>query len=557
MIRKYPIYCENTQTEKEYPFGTTLAEIIADQKIDPGYPILGAVVNNTLKELTYMVYKPKTVNFIGFPHVDGQRMYLRSLSMVLFKAARDLYPDHKLKIHHSVSGGLYCELVNHKSPGPLAEIVERLNKRMQEIIARDEPFQRDEIRTDEALKIFEKFKLEDKCTLMRSRRQFYSSVYRLDDVVNYFYGYLVPSTGYLKNFGLEQYYEGMLLILPKKDNPSELVKVVDQPKLFEIYREFKDWVEIIGVPHMGQLNQMTLNGQISDIIKISEALQEKKVACIADMVNQRKDNVKVVFISGPSSSGKTTFAKRLSIQLSVIGFKPRVISMDNYFVDRELTPLDKNGNFNFESPEAIDVELLNNNLNDLFAGKEIELPKFSFTEGTRYYDGTKLKLEEKSLLLIEGIHALNPLISRFIEAKRMMKVYVSALTPLSIDSNNSIPTNDNRLIRRIVRDSLYRGYSALDTMRRWPSVRLGEEEHIFPYQEEADVMFNTALVFELGVLRRWAEPLLMEVPPIVPEFSEAKRLLKFLSYIIPIGEKEIPPTSILREFLDGSSFDYT
>ena len=556
MTRTYAIFCENTQTEKEYPFGTSLAEIAADQKVDLGFPVLGAMVNNSLKELTYMIYKPKTVNFIGFPHVDGQRMYLRSLSMVLYKAARDLYPSHKLKVQHSVSGGLYCELVNHKSPGPLSEIVERLLNRMKEIVALDIPFERNEIRTEEALKIFEQFNLEDKCTLMRTRRQFYSSVYRLDDVVNYFYGYLVPSTGYLVKFGLEEYHEGMLLVMPEKNNPEQLVKVVHQPKLFEIFREFKDWVEIVGVPHMGQLNEMALNGEISGIIKVAEALQEKKVAQIADMV-QCKEEVKVVFVSGPSSSGKTTFAKRLSVQLWVLGFKPMVISMDNYFVDRELTPLDENGEYDFESPGAIDAELLNSNLNELFAGNEIDLPKFSFVEGKRFYDGTTLKLEENAILVIEGIHALNPLMSRFIMPERMMKVYVSALTSLRIDSNNNIPTNENRLIRRMVRDSRYRGYSALDTMRRWPSVRLGEEKHIFPYQEEADVMFNTALVYEFGVLRRFAEPLLKDVPPIAPEYSEAQRLLKFLSYVIPIDDKEIPPTSILREFLDGSSFDYS
>lgn len=556
MLPTYAIFCENTQTEKNYPFGTTLAEIAADLEVDLGFPILGAMVNNSLKELTYMVYKPKTVFFIGFPHNDGQRMYLRSLSMVLFKAAHDLYPDHKLKVQHSVSGGLYCELVNHHSPGPLSEIVSRLRQRMKEIIAKDIAFERNEIRTEEALKIFERFRLEDKCTLMRTRRQFYSSVYKLDDVVNYFYGYLVPSTAYLNHFGLEEYYEGMLLMMPLKHKPDQLVKVVDQPKLFEIFKEYKKWLEIIGVPHMGQLNQLVLDGEEGDIIKVSEALQEKKVARIADMVQQRKA-VKVVFVSGPSSSGKTTFAKRLSVQLCVLGFKPRVISMDNYFVDRELTPRDINGEYDFESPGAIDVELLNTNLNDLFAGKEIDLPKFSFVEGKRFYDGTQLKLEDNAIVVIEGIHALNPLISHSIRAERMMKVYVSALTSLRIDSNNNIPTNENRLIRRIVRDSKYRGYSALDTMRRWPSVRLGEEKHIFPYQEEADVMFNTALVYELGVLRRYAEPLLKEVPPIAPEYSEAKRLLKFLSYVIPIGEKEIPPTSILREFLDGSSFDYS
>lgn len=556
MLPTYPIYCENTNTEKAYPFGTTLAEIAADQQVDLGYPILGAMVNNSLKELSYMVYKPKTVSFFGFPHNDGQRMYLRSLSMVLFKAARDLYPDHKLKVQHSISGGLYCELVNHQSPGPLSEIVGRLRQRMKEIIAKDIPIERNEIRTEEALKVFEQFNLEDKCTLMRTRRQFYSSVYRLDDVVNYFYGYLVPSTAYLNHFGLEEYYEGMLLVMPEKNNPEKLTKVLHQPKLFEIFKEYKDWVDIVGVPHLGQLNQLVLAGKAGGIIKVSEALQEKKVAQIADMA-QRKKELKVIFVSGPSSSGKTTFAKRLSVQLWVLGYKPSVISLDNYFVDRELTPKDEKGGYDFESPEAIDVALLNNNLNDLFEGKEIDLPKFSFVDGKRFYDGTKLMLKENGILVIEGIHALNPLISKSILAKRMMKVYVSALTSIRIDSNNNIPTNENRLIRRIVRDSRYRGYSALDTMRRWPSVRLGEEKHIFPYQEEADVMFNTALVYELGVLRPYVEPLLKEVPPIAPEYSEAKRLLKFLSYVVPFSEKEIPPTSLLREFLDGSSFNYS
>lgn len=557
MKKTYSIFCENTQIEKDYPFGTSLAEIAEDQKIDIGYPILGAVVNNKLKELSYMIYKPKTVNFISFLHTDGQRMYIRSLLMVMFKAAHDLYPHHKLKVQQSVSGGMYCELVNNHNPGPWAEIVVRLRERMKEIIAQNIPFQRDEIRTEEALKIFERFNLSDKCTLMRTRRQFYSSVYQLDDVVNYFYGYLVPSTGYLQLFGLEQYYQGMLLVIPKKNDPNQLAKVVDQPKLFEIFMEFKEWIQIIGVPYVGQLNEMTLNGRTGEIIKVAEALQEKKLACIADMVKQKGEDLKVVFVSGPSSSGKTTFAKRLSIQLIVNGFKPQVISMDNYFIDRDLTPRDINGDFDFENPLAIDHQLLTDQLNDLFAGKEIDLPKFSFATGNRFYDGTKLKLEENGILILEGIHALNPIMSRDLSSNRYMKVYVSALTTLSIDSNNSIPTNDNRLIRRIIRDSQYRGYTAQNTLERWPSVRRGEEEHIFPFQEEADVMFNTALVFELGVLRRWAEPLLQEVPPIAPQYSEAVRLLKFLSYIVPIPEKEIPPTSILREFLEGSSFDYS
>jgi len=485
------IYCENTGTEKSYPFGTTLLDIIADQKIDIGYPILGAMVNNTLKELDYLIYKPKTVRFIDYRHPDGRRMYFRSLSMVLFKAVVDLYPDDKLQIQQAVSNGLYCIMKDAITNDTHLEVVNKLRKRMQEIIDQDIPFEREELRTEEALKIFEKFKLEDKCTLMRTRRQFYSSVYKFDNVVNYFYGYLVPSSGYLKHFDLIKYYEGMLLLAPRSDNPEQLGDVIIQHKLFEIFREFKEWVEIVGIPNVGQLNLATQNGKISEIIKVSEALQEKKLACIADMIHDRKEDVRVVFISGPSSSGKTTFAKRLSVQLRVVGFKPLVLSMDNYFKDRIYTPKD------------------------------------------------------------------NPLISEMIPDIRKFKVYVSALTPLSIDSNNRIPTADNRLIRRLVRDSLYRNYSALETLQRWPSVKRGEGKHIFPFQEEADVMFNTALLFELGVLKRWAEPLLKEVPPIAPEYSEARRLLKFLSYILPISEKEVPPVSILREFLDGSSFDYS
>jgi uridine kinase len=557
MDRSYAIYCENTKTEKHIPFGTSLGEIAKIMKVDTGYPILGAIVNNALKELSYMIYKPKTVKFIDSTHPDGRRMYLRSLSFVLFKAARDLYPQHKLKIEHSVSKGWYCELGNILDELSHEEVVSKLKKRMQEIIDVDMPFTREEIRTEEALKIFEKYGLEDKCTLMRTRRQFYSSVYQLDGVLNYFYGYLIPSTGYIQNFDLVKYYKGMLLVLPKLDNPNELEEIVVQNKLFEVFQEFKEWGEIIGVPNMGRLNEYTQQGKIGNIIKVSEALQEKKMAQIADHINKRKEDVRVVLISGPSSSGKTTFAKRLGVQLNVNGFTPVVISMDNYFVNREFTPRDAKGDYDFEDLHALDIKLFNQNLLDLFDGKEIQLPKFSFSEGKRFYDGTTLKLEKNGIVVVEGIHALNPEITELIPPKRKFKVYVSALTSLSIDATNHIPTTDNRLIRRMVRDYRYRGYSAVETLRRWPSVRHGEDKHIFPFQEEADIMFNTALLFELGVLKPWAEPLLKEVPPIAPEYPESLRLLKFLSYITPIAEKEIPPTSILREFLDGSSFDYS
>jgi len=556
MKKNIKIYCENTKTEKTYPFGTTLENIIEDQKIDLKYPILGAEVNHKLKELDYLIYKPKTVNFINYLHPDGRRMYLRSLSLVLFKAAVDLFPDDKLKIEHAVSNGLYCELISKDGKEKGNASVEKLLKRMRELIEEDIPFEREELQTDVALRIFEEFGLEDKCTLMETRKQFYSSVYRLKDVVNYFYGYLVPSTGYLKHFDLVKYYDGMLLVLPEKLNPTKLVKITKQDKLFDIFSEFKEWGKIIGVPNVGQLNLATQNGEINNIIKVSEALQEKKLACIADTINQRKGQVKVILISGPSSSGKTTFAKRLSVQLSVIGMKPIVMSMDNYFLDREFTPLDEHGEYDFESPKALNIELFNRNMLDLFEGKEIEVPKFSFADGKSYFDGTTLQMEENSILLVEGIHGLNPMISESIPKESKFKVYVSALTPLNIDSNNRIPTTDNRLIRRMVRDSLYRSYSALETLQRWPSVRKGENEHIFPFQEEADVMFNTALLFELGILKKWAEPILKEVPPIAPEYSEARRLLKFLSYITPISEKEVPGNSIIREFIEGSNFNY-
>ena len=557
MINKkdIPVFCENNQLEKKYPFGTTLYDIYEDMQIYIGEDILGAMVNNTLKELDYMVYKPKVVNFIGYSHSAGRRMYERSVSMILFKAVYDLYPQYKLKIEHSVSGGLYCELEGLKSKRSLPKIIVCLKERMKKIVATDIPFEREEIRTEKALKIFKEFGLKDKCTLIRTRNQFFSSVYKLDNIVNYFYGFLVPSTGHLTRFDLVKYYNGMLLVLPSQKNQEQFKKVVEKNKLFEIFQEFKEWVEIIGVPNVGRLNEVTLAGNAGNIIKVSEALQEKKIACIADMINKKK-SIKVIFISGPSSSGKTTFAKRLGIQLTVIGMKPQVISMDNYFVNCEKTPLDENGNYDFESPDALDIQLFNENILDLIAGKEIVLPDFSFTEGKRVYNGTKIKLSNKGVIIVEGIHGLNPAISKLIPDNRKFKIYVSALTPLSFDSINRIPSTDNRLLRRMIRDNRYRGYSAVETLKRWPSVRKGEEKYIFPYQEEADVMYNTALPYELGVLKRWAEPLLRDVPPNAPELSEARRLLKFLAYFAQIGTREIPPTSILREFLDGSSFRY-
>lgn len=555
-LKQIKIYCENREVEKEYPIGTTLLEILEKEKPTTKFPFLGAMLNNGLKELDYTIYKPKRIRFIDYTHPDGKRMYMRSLSFILFKAVRDLYPEANLKIKHSVSNGFYCKLeglehIDYKG------VTEKLKLEMQKIVAANFSFNREEIPTEDAIKIFEEYKLFDKCELIKTRQQFYSSVYRMDGVVNYFYGYLVPSTSYIQVFDLVAYHDGMLLLPPKSENPNEIEEVIEQNKLFEAFSEFKEWVDIIGIPNVGQLNTAIQEKRVGQVIKISEALQEKKIASIAETIGERRKDLKLILISGPSSSGKTTFAKRLSIQLNVIGLDPIVLSMDNYFVERDRTPKDENGEYDFENPNALDIKLFNENLLDLFDGKEIDLPKFSFATGKKFFDGSKLKLKENSILIVEGIHGLNPMLSEMVPNNKKFKIYVSALTPLSIDSSNRIPTTDNRLIRRIVRDHNYRDYSALDTLQRWASVRKGEETHIFPFQEEADVMFNTALLYELGVLKIWAEPILRAVPPVVPEYSEARRLLKFLSYIKPIFTKEIPPTSILREFLDGSSFSYS
>ncbi len=558
MTKQINIYCENTGIRKAYPVGTTLKEIVDDQIKESGQLILGAMVNNSLRELCYAIYKPKTIRFIDYSHPDGKRMYERSLSMVLFKAVHELFPDNKLAIKHSVSKGLYCEIEDLElSAETHMQIVNDIRKRMAEIIAADITFVRDEIETSDALKLFEECGLDDKCKLLQTRVQLYTSVYKLDDVIDYFYGYLVSSTGYLSKFDLVNYYDGMLLMFPKINDIDEIEEIVLQPKLFEIYTEYKDWVEILGVPNVGRLNEVNLSGGIGELIKIAEALQEKKLAHIADIIGQKADKVKVILVSGPSSSGKTTFAKRLSIQLRVLGIKPILVSLDNYFVNRSETPKDENGEYDFESPHALDIRLFNDNMLDLMAGKSIKLPKFSFTDGSRFFDDTEIQLDYDNVIIVEGIHALNPEVSAFIPHENKFKVYVSALTQLSLDSHNRIPTTDNRLIRRMIRDSLYRGYSAYDTLKRWQSVRAGEEKHIFPFQEEADVMFNTALLFELGVLKNWVEPLLRDVQSNVPEYAEARRLLKLLSYFVPIIDLEIPPTSILREFLDGSSFDYS
>jgi len=552
---KIQIKCANNEIKKEYEIGVSLAEIAENIKPCLKYPILGALVNNKLKELNYQVFHPKTLQFIDVTHPIGLRMYIRSLAFLLYKVVKDLYPTSELSIEHTVSKCWFCE-IEHLPVALDDTVIDNIKKRMLELVEADIPFEREELPTEDAIKIFEEEELHDKIELFKTRNQLYSSVYKLDNTVNYFYGFLVPSTGYLQWFDIVKYVEGLLVRVPKRKNPLELEEVKVEDKLFKIFREHKKWGVILDVPYVGSLNRAIAEKRATDLIKISEAHHEKLISKIAEAIFNKTEIVKLVLIAGPSSSGKTTFSKRLSIQLQVLGYKTVLISLDNYFVNRELTPKDENGDYDYESLRAIDVELFNNNLIDLMDGKEIKVPKFDFASGKQFYNHETLKITNNSLIIVEGIHGLNPGLTPLIDDKLKYKIFVSALTQIAIDKQNPIPTTDNRLIRRIVRDYRYRGYSALDTLRRWDSVRRGEDVNIFPYQENADIMFNSALIYELGVFKTFAEPIIKGVPENQPEYAEAVRLLKFFSYFKHISEREIPPTSIIREFLGGSSFVY-
>lgn len=554
-MEEIKIKCLNNNQSIKVAKGTTLLEVAKALNIKLRNPILGAMVNNKLREATFEFYQPKTVRFIDITHPDGMRMYIRSLSFLLYAAVEELYPGSKLRIEHSVSNGFYCELDNQE-PEISVQTVFEIGQRMREIVDRNLPFamQRDE--TDEVIRMLEERGLSDKTELIRHRGQYYTTYHQMGVHINIFYGFLVPSSGYVTVFDLNKYYKGMLLQIPKKRNPTEVEDLIIQNKMFEIFREFTQWNKVLNVTKVCELNRASGNGKSETLIKVTEALHEKKISQIADQIALRRDKIRIVLISGPSSSGKTTFGKRLAVQLLVAGIKPLNLSLDNYFVDRDLTPRDENGDYDFESLEAIDLKLFNDQLVSLLAGDEVQIPKFSFETGSRMYDGSKLKMSKDNILIIEGIHGLNPNLTPSIPADAKYKVYVSALTSINFDNHTRIPTTDNRLIRRIVRDYKYRKYSARDTISRWSSVRHGEEIHIFPYQEEADVMFNTALLYEFAVLKPFAEPILLEVQPNQPEFSEANRLLKFFSYFKPMQPREIPPTSILREFLGGSSFTY-
>lgn len=549
------IYCVNTNTKKTYPLGVTLMELKDDFQVKLNNPILGALVNNKVKELSFVIVKNKKVEFIDYSHPDGMRMYIRSLFFMLYAAVNKTYPELKLKMMHGISRGYYCELSGLNRPITESDVF-AIKGEMQRLIGKDIPFKKTGMPSEEAVEICRKKNLIYKAKLFQQQGNLFSYLYFMGDQANYFYGDQVPSTGYLKVYDLVPYYDGLLLRIPKPEKFSEVQPYSKEDKLFGIFQEHKDWAEILDVPNVANLNENTLNGLSGDIIKISEALHEKKIAEIANTIRDRKDQVKVVLVAGPSASGKTTFSKRLMVQLAVNGLKPTMISLDDYFVDRDKTPKDLNGEFDFEAIEAIDVEFFNQQLVQLFNGEMIELPKFNFTVGTRIPSGKNLQLAPGSILIVEGIHGMNPNLVPHIKPENTFKIFLSALTQISIDDQNHISTTDNRMIRRMIRDSKYRNYSAQETIRRWPSVRAGEDKNIFPYQENADVMFNSALIYELAVLKKYADLLLQAVAESEPEFSESNRLLKFLSYFKPIDDREIPPTSVLREFLGGSSFRY-
>ena len=552
-----PVICENAGRTIEVAMGTTLLEVERQLRLDGPHPFLAAYVNNRIKELNYRIYKPVTVRFIDITSFEGIRVYQRTISFILQKAVRELFPDRTLYIRHSLgASGFYCEISGF---GPIpAEHLDAIKARMRGIIDRNLPIQGVKMLTDTARKIYEGFGMADKIALLDSRPRLYSKIYTIDSLPGYFYGALTPSTGYTPQFDLHPYYNGFFIALPLWTDPTRLHQSVHQEKMFDVFHQYQSWVEIMGVPTVGQLNSKVLAGDASELIKIAEAFHENKLAQVAGCVAEanRERGVRLVLISGPSSSGKTTFAKRLGVQLRVLGLNPVLISLDDYFVDREKTPRDENGEYDYEALEAIDLEQFNDHLKRLERGESVDIPRYDFISGTRQWHDNPLQLDERSVLIVEGIHGLNPALTPGVPESRKFKIYVSCFTSVALDNVSRIATSDNRLLRRLTRDYRTRGNDALSTLARWESVRRGEEKHIFPYQENADVMFNSSLFYEISVLRRFAEPILREVPDTVPEYGEAKRMLKFLDNFIPISPEEIPPTSLLREFIGGSSFKY-
>lgn len=557
MNDKIQIFCENTGKYMDVKGGETLLDVYNRIKDEISVKPICAHVNHKTEGLNYPLFMPKMVNFIDEGNPSGQRMYVRSLCMVLAKAVHDLYPAASLCIEHSIAGGYYATIDRQTAD---AATVAAVKRRMEEIIAADVPFVRSTKLTTDVIKLFRNAGMADKVTLLETAADFYTTYYSLEGFVDSYYGDLVPSTSYVGVFDLVPYESGLLLLPPDFDGDrTKPARINPQPKLFKAFTDYIKLNKTVGVGSVGMLNKAVADkNNVGMLIAVAETIHDKKIGAIADQITERfrQGGARVVLVAGPSSSGKTTTTKRLSIHLLANLVRPQMISLDNYFVDREHTPRDENGDYDYESLYALDIEQFNKDLTDLIAGKEVAMPSYDFTTGKRTYKGNKLRLDDNSILLMEGIHGLNPELTASIPDEMKYKVYVSALTTLSIDNHNWVPTTDNRLLRRIVRDFKYRGTSALDTIRRWPSVRRGEGKWIFPYQENADAMFNSSLIFELGVMKDFAEPILKQVPHNVPEYAEAYRLLSFLSYFNAIPNRQIPATSLLREFLGGSSFKY-
>jgi len=541
--------------KRKYKKGIVVKDIVEKCKEKIPYPTIIVSVDNKLNDLDYRLIKDCHIDFLHLGTPDGRFCYQRSISFVLAKAIEELYPKAKLYIKHSLSKGFYCELEFSPPQNIKFFHIETIKKRMQEIIDANLPFIRNEVYISDAIKLFEEKERFDKSRILKYRTDKRVSIYNCGKTKNHFYGFLVPSTGYLKHFDLILYPPGFIMLFPDLSKPNTLPPFVEQLKMFQVFKEYSDWGNILGVRTAADLNEIIDSGHISDFIKMAEALHEKKIAMMADEIKNRLLKPRLILISGPSSSGKTTFSKRLTIQLKVNGENPVIVNLDDYFVERQFTPKDEFGNFDFECFKAIDYKLFNQHLFDLLNGKEITLPKYSFMTGMRIV-GNKLRINDDQIIIIEGIHGLNRQLSEQFPEVMKYKIYVSALTMINLDNHNRIPTTDTRIIRRIVRDNFFRGYTALDTIRSWQRVRSGEDKFIFPYQERADIMFNSVLVYELAVLKQYAMPLLKKITPKYPEYIEARRLIKFLSYFREISTEELPPTSILREFIGGSSFSY-
>ena len=562
------IRCKNNNITKSFPEGTSLLDVYQEfaEELKMPYPVVSAKVNNVSQGLKFRLYQNRDVEFLDAREGSGHRAYVRSLCFVLYKATQDLFPGSKLFIEHTISRGYYCNFKPTPGPSPkegrqiAPEMVDRIRERMQEIINLDMPFRRNEATTEEALRVVQERGFSDKVKLLETSGQIYSDYYMLGDTADFYYGPLVPSAGYLTVWGLEQYHDGMLLRVPVWNNPTRLAEKADMPKTYSMFAEKTRWDIIMRLSNAGDVNRSVLNGHASELIQVSEALQEKKIVQIAEEIERRyhdeKNPVKLVLITGPSSSGKTTFCKRLSVQLLACGLRPLSFSTDDYFVNRVDTPKLPNGDYDFDNIETVDYHLMEEHLQRLMKGEKVEIPEYNFTTGKREWNGKKLRLQNDSVLIIEGIHALNPLLTKEIDDSLKFRIYISALTSISLDDHNWIPVRDNRLLRRIIRDYNKGAFTARETISQWKNVCEAEDQWIFPYQETADVMFNSALNIEFAVLRPHAEIILATVPKNCPEYSEAHRLMKFIRYFIPVSDKEIPPTSIMREFVGGSSFKY-